>query len=101
MSTQILRILKEHSKNVFDLLSIELSETLETNFNKILDEAVNRMETEEKTDSNDIYEAKTAFTTFIKRMYNYREKRSGKKDIVRYTALKESKDGICPLWPIC
>jgi hypothetical protein len=59
------------------------------------------MERERRVSNADINEAKAAFTVFISRMYPYREKRTGRKDLVRFHAMNESKSSICPLWPIC
>jgi len=101
MNEQILKELKDYSQNVLNNLNIELSDVLNTDFQKILENAVNRMENENKTSTSDINQAKEAFSTFINKMYTFRESRTGQKDLVRFQALNESKSSICPLWPIC
>ncbi len=101
MNEKILRELREHSNFVFNNLNIALSEVLIRNFNKQLEDSVNRMERERRTSSEDIRIAKEAYSKFIRGMYPYREKGTGIKDLVRYRALDESKRSLCPLWPIC
>ncbi|MFW5983554.1 MAG: hypothetical protein ACOCQ4_03570 [bacterium] len=101
MNEQILRELRNYSQSVLNSLNIELSDVLNADFEKILENSVNRMEREGKTSTEDINEAKEAFSTFIRKMYTFRESRTGTKDLVRFQALNESKSSICPLWPIC
>jgi histone H3/H4 len=101
MDKRILKQLRDQSNRTFDSLNIELSEVLNENFQKVLENAVERMESEDRTSSTDIEEAQKAVSSFINEMYPFREERPGQKDLVRYQALNESKSSICPLWPIC
>jgi len=101
MNERILRELRRYSYETLNNLNIELSNILETDFEKVLKRSVERMELQNRTSDADIRIAKEAFSKFIREMYTHREKRFGEKDLVRYQALNESKSSICPLWPIC
>ena len=101
MNEQILNELRIHSQTVFDNLNIEVSDVLNEHFQKLLISAINRMESDRRTSTSDISEAKLALSKFIREMYLYRDKRVDQRDLIRYQALSESKSSICPLWPIC
>lgn len=101
MNERILVELRQYSNSVFNDLNIELSEILQESFEETLSSSVKRMEEDRRTSESDIKEAKLAFTRFINEMYRFREERFDQKDLVRYTAINESKSSICPLWPIC
>ena len=101
MNEQILRELRSYSQTVLNNLNIELSDILKADFEKLLENSVNRMVRERKTSISDINMAKEAFSTFIQKMYTFRERRVRGKDLMRFQALNESKSSICPLWPIC
>lgn len=101
MNERILRELRSHINYIINNLNIELSSILTEDFNEMLVNSVNRMVREHKTSPSDVERAKSAYTTYINRMYLYREKRIGQKDVIRLSALNESKSSLCPLWPIC
>lgn len=101
MNEKILQQLREYSDSLFSSLKIELSDVAKPDFDTLLENAVNRMEREDRMSDRDVNEAKQAFYTLIQRTYPRREERSGQKGLVRFQALNESKSSICPLWPIC
>lgn len=101
MNERLLKALSDHSNNLMDSLNIELSDVTKSDFQKLIQDSVNRMVKENRVSETDLNKAKEAFSTFINRMYPLRESRISQKGIVRYQALNEAKSSICPLWPIC
>ena len=101
MNEEILKALDDHSTILMSRLNIELSDLVKSDYQKLIQNSVNRMVRENRVTDNDLIIAKDAFTTFISKMESFSESRSGQKGIVRYQALNYAKSSICPLWPIC
>ena len=99
---EILRQLIQNSNQKLNSLNVEFSETMQPNFDSSLNDAAKRMVEEKRTSFTDIQEAKRSFNIYIDELAKYKENQFGStKDIIRYTALNESRMSICPLWPIC
>jgi hypothetical protein len=86
---------------LFVSLGVEKTYVANENFLKIIDISAERMVREYRTSAEDLEEAKRAFSTFMRKTNEFRETRAGRKGLILYQALSESKSSICPLWPIC
>lgn len=101
MNERILEDLRDHSITRLNSYNIKLSAVSEINFEKILINSVKRMVYEDRISDRDIKVAEIAFSVFIEKMYLYRIKRSGEKDLLENQELDKIKYNLCPLWPIC
>jgi len=101
MNERLLKALSDHSCSLQNSLNIELSDIAKSDFQKLIQDSVNRIVKENRVSETDLNKAKDAFSTFIFKMYPLSESRTGQKGIVSYQALNEAKSSIYPLWPIC
>ena len=101
MNERIFQELKESARIKLLSINTEFSTLMEPNFDLTLKSAVERMERESRTTTNDIQIAKTNLNKLIDELAKFREKQLGGKDIIRFQAINESTKGLCPLWPIC
>ncbi len=101
MNSFLVKELSDHSESILDRLNIEMSYIVKSIINQLLETAVKRMESENRTTEADIRQAKSALSTFIREMNSLREVRAGQKDLLRYQSLYEARTHLCPLWPVC
>ena len=101
MSPKIYHEFKRSSEIKLNELNVEFSSVMEGDFNQILRYIIKKMEIENRTSETDIEVAKDNINKYIVHLSGFRERRFGKKDIIKYKPLNESQDSLSPFWPIC
>lgn len=99
---EILNNLTRGANNRLDSLNVEFSSIARETFDELLENAANRMINENRTSQNDIDLANSNIRLLIKESSKGKERQiGGDNDLIRFTALNNTRKSLCPLWPIC